>query len=83
MTDATAIATFPRNRKETVRVTLDAFEGHDLIGLRVWFVNDNDEERPGKSGLALRVSLIPVLIQALQEAEAEASRRGLLQKEAR
>ncbi|OQP87569.1 hypothetical protein BTR14_03085 [Rhizobium rhizosphaerae] len=83
MSDDTIIATIAKNRRETVRVTLTKFEGHDLLGLRVWFTSNDSEERPGKAGLALRVSLIPNLIQALQDAQAEAVRRGLLSKEGR
>jgi hypothetical protein len=72
------VATLPKNKTEELRVSLDHFNGHDLISLRVWFQSQDGDQHPGKSGLALRVQALPELIAALEKALAEADRRGLL-----
>jgi hypothetical protein len=55
----------PKNAREEIRISLDEFKGHRLCNLRVWY-QDGDEFRPGKQGLALRLELVPQLIEALQ-----------------
>lgn len=72
------IAEIEKNRRETVRVSLSAYEGHDLASLRVWFKADDDQMRPGKAGLALRLDRVPALIEGLQALMAEANKRGLV-----
>ena len=82
MTNDTIIASIPKNSRETLRITLGQYEGYDLLNLRVWFrQNADDEERPSRAGFAVRVHLIPQLIEALKDAEADALRRGLFRKE--
>jgi hypothetical protein len=79
----TLIATVPKNQREEVRVALDTFKGVDLRDVRVYanFDNDNDdgERRPTKKGVSVKVDKIRALIDALELAEAEAQRRGLLE----
>jgi hypothetical protein len=72
---STVIATIYKNRSEEVRVTLNEYDGHELISLWVWFDGIDGEQRPGKGGLTMRASAIPELICALQDAEIEAKRR--------
>lgn len=67
------IAAIPKNSREELRVTLDHFRGHDLLNLRVWYDADG-EMRPGKHGLAVRLDLLPTLIEALQKAQKEAEK---------
>jgi hypothetical protein len=55
----------PKNAREEIRVSVDEFKGHRLCNLRVWYL-DGDELRPGKQGLALRLELVPQLIDALR-----------------
>lgn len=75
----THIATIRKNAREDLRVTLEEFRGHHLLNLRVWFEADNNEQRPGKQGVAIRLDLLPHLNQALREAEQEARKLGLLE----
>ncbi|MBY5987100.1 transcriptional coactivator p15/PC4 family protein [Roseovarius atlanticus] len=74
----THIATIRKNAREDLRVTLDEFRGHHLLNLRVWFYADDNEQRPGKQGVAIRPDLLPELRKALLDAEQEANRLGLL-----
>jgi hypothetical protein len=64
------IATFRKNSREEVRVSLDDFKGHQLVNVRVWFEAEDGEMRPGKQGLAIRRELLPELAAALNQVEA-------------
>ena len=78
------IATIEKNQIEQIRIDLSEYCGHDLINLRTWANYDSPtaEKRPTKKGFALRVALLPELIEALQAAEREARAAGLLKDEA-
>jgi len=78
--EPTVIATLPKNRRETIRVALEAYRGIELVDVRVMAALDDDTGLtvPTKKGISLRVEQLPALIEALQDAEAEARRRGLL-----
>lgn len=59
--------TLRKNSREEVRVSLDVFRGQMLLNLRVWFVDDEGEMRPGRQGIALRAELLPELRAALDK----------------
>ena len=80
MTDAHLIATITKNSREQIMISLTEFKGHDLIDVRV-FANDGSEHVATRKGISIAVGRLPELIQALQGAEAEARRRGLLDGE--
>lgn len=61
----TDIATIPKNSNEEILVSLDNFQGHDLLNMRVWFRASDGEMRPGRKGLSVNVALIPELLGAL------------------
>jgi transcriptional coactivator p15 (PC4) len=76
------IAVIAKNSRETVRIALDQYHGADLVDIRVT-VELNAETKvpiPTKKGISLRIEQLPELIAALQAAEAEARKRGLLEK---
>jgi hypothetical protein len=77
---ASSIAVIRKNAAEEIRVELSEFHGHDLVNLRIWTdPRDGGAERiPTKAGICCRVALLPELIEALRQAEAEARRAGLL-----
>jgi hypothetical protein len=74
----THIATIPKNSREELRVSLDEYQGHRLINMRIWF-DAGEEMRPGKKGLSLKLDALPELLAALQNAEKEALRLGLME----
>ncbi len=78
MADDVVVGGFPKNNREDVRVTLSNFKGHDLLGVRVWFKGDNDELRPSKSGITIKVELLPELLALLNKAQEIALEKGLL-----
>ena len=75
------IRKIPKNGREEIRVALDEFETKDatynMMSVRV-FYEDGGEYRPGRNGLNVRVELLPAIVAALQEAETEARKAGLL-----
>ena len=51
---------------EVLRVEASNWKGYELVQLRVWYY-DGDVLKPTKKGLAVKRSLIPKMIEALQE----------------
>jgi hypothetical protein len=73
------IAEWPLNKREMLRVSIDKWKGLDLINIRKWFWNEDDELRPGKGGIVLKPKHLPALAEAVANAVAVARGRGLLQ----
>jgi Transcriptional Coactivator p15 (PC4) len=71
------IAEWPRNSRETMRVRLDSYQGRAIIDCRAWFVGEDGELRPGRSGLTLAVRHLPALASAFKLALDEANARGI------
>jgi hypothetical protein len=76
------IAEWPKNAREIVRVDLHEFNRVHVIGARVWYRDDADEIRPGKSGLTLSVKHLPALADAIGKALARAIELGLVEGQA-
>ncbi len=75
----TIIASIPKNRRETLQVDLTEYKGHNLLALRVWVPSsDGEGMKPTTKGVTLSVTLLPVILDALHKAQAEARRLGLL-----
>ncbi len=76
------IATIPKNQREEIRVALSVFtkDGapYHMVSARVHYDDGSGQYRPGKNGLNVQVKLLPELVTALQQAEAEARAAGLL-----
>ncbi len=64
------ISQIPKNSREEYRVSRDDFRGNDLNNIRVYFISEDGEMRPGKQGLAFKAELLPDFIDALSQAEA-------------
>ena len=64
----TDLGTIPKNSREEIRVTLDEYQGHELVSLRVWFESPDGDMRPSKKGLAFRRELLPQIMEALSGA---------------
>lgn len=65
------IAAISKNAREEIRVSVDDFQGRRLCNVRVRY-RDGEELRPGKQGIALRLDLLPQLVDALQRAARDA-----------
>jgi hypothetical protein len=63
------IGELAKNSRETLRVAVGEFKGHELVHIRAWVSkgDDNEELIPTKSGVTLRRVLLPQLISLLQK----------------
>lgn len=75
-----SIATIRKSNYEDVRVDLSDFRGAFRIDVRTWAEprSGNGDRVPTPQGVSLRVEHLPKLRAALQAAEREAVRLGLL-----
>jgi hypothetical protein len=75
----TLIAVLPKNSREEVRITLGAYKGVERLDIRVFAdIEGLGLHIPTKKGVSVRLEQLPELIVALQKAEGEARRIGLL-----
>jgi hypothetical protein len=76
----TLVATVAKNAAEEVRVSLSEFKGSRLVDMRIYaeFGATAGEKKATKKGVALKLAKLPALIEALQAAQAEAEKMGLL-----
>jgi hypothetical protein len=66
------IAEWWKNRRgESVRLTLNRYEGRNVVDLRTWYTGDDGKLKPGK-GFAAEVRHLPRLAAAFAKAEAKA-----------
>ncbi len=72
------IAEWQRNNRETVRLTLDEYQGRKTIALRCWYDAGDGAMRPGKDGLTLGIAHLQRLAASFAEAVQEAKRQGLI-----
>jgi hypothetical protein len=73
-----ALAEWPRNERETVRVRLDRYNGHVVVDCRCWWSDASGELKPGRGGLTLAVRHLPALADAVAAALTQAQVHGLL-----
>lgn len=74
------IATLTKNARESVRVALDEFRGHNLLDVRVVvpLTAHAATLTPTGKGISVNVAMIPSLRAALADAEARAVTLGWL-----
>ena len=77
------IAVIPKNQHEEVRVALAEFEKDrttdDMVSTRVHYDAGAREINPGRNSFNILVRLLPELVAALTEAEADARAAGLIE----
>jgi hypothetical protein len=72
------IAEWWKNRGgESVRLTLNRYEGRDVLDLRTWYTGDDGKLKPGK-GFAAELRHLPRLAAAFAKAEAKARELDLI-----
>ena len=72
------IAEWWKNRRgESVRLTLNRYQGRDVLDLRTWYTGDDGKLKPGK-GFAAEVRHLSRLAAAFGKAEAKARELGLI-----
>lgn len=79
MEDSHLIATIGKNSLEEIRITFNEFKGSHLLDVRTFSAFGGEDKRATKKGISLKVDKLPELITALQTAQTEAMRLGLLE----
>lgn len=74
------IAEWPRNKREVWRVALDQYQGRYTLNARVWWHDDEDVLKPGKTGITVSVKHLPAMADALAKALARAIELGLVEE---
>jgi hypothetical protein len=72
------IARLTKNKRESVVIALDEYMGTPLVHVRQHYVDDAGHDRPTPKGVCINIARLPELRAALQAAEQEAVRCGLL-----
>jgi len=72
------IAIIPKNSLEEIRIDLSEFNGHNLAGIRIFYDAGNDDWRPTKKGITIKITLLDNLIEGLQTARQQAQESGWL-----
>ena len=73
------VAEFWKNRKgDTIRITLESYEGHDLASVRQFFTTTDGKLAPTKKGVSIAIARLPYLADAIMKALAKARELGLV-----
>ncbi len=76
------IGEFPANSRETARVILENYRGHDLVYINKWYFGpDGGELLPGRGGFAVNVRHLPRLKELVDRALAKAIEVGLVRSD--
>jgi hypothetical protein len=65
--DDEKISVHQNNRGETVYVYINEFKGSKYLHIREWYTDKEQNERPGKSGVALPLDKAEALKDALDQ----------------
>jgi Transcriptional Coactivator p15 (PC4) len=72
------ISEWLRNGHDVIRITLDRFNGREVIDIRCWFRDGEGGLRPSRSGMTLAIRHLPLLARGLTEAHGRARVLGLV-----
>jgi Transcriptional Coactivator p15 (PC4) len=69
---------WPLKNGETMRVSIDNYEGYDLVHIRRWQRAPNGQLYPTEKGAAIGIGQLPRVLKALRKVRAHARKMGLL-----
>lgn len=72
------VATFEKNSREEVRVSVGDFRGRKIINIRVYYRSESTQWLPGKQGLAVSVDRYRDLAEAILKLGEKLRADGLL-----
>jgi hypothetical protein len=67
-----------RQRQDAIVVSLSAFQGHTVVGVRQFYTNGQGQMRPTAKGVTMSINRLPELAKAIEAALKEALSLGLL-----
>ena len=62
------VGEFEKNAKDVVRVTLNQYNGMDLINVRIFYRDKDGQLKPGKDGFSLKVDQFAQFARLLADA---------------
>lgn len=62
-----------KNSREEIRIHRNHFKGHDLMHIRIWTANADNEMIPTRKGVSIQMALVAHLIDALSSEYDEVS----------
>ena len=83
MVEIACVAEIRKNSRETLRITLDQYNGLSLVSIRIWERDPSGALVATRSGVQCRAMLLPKLAHAIGRAFAEAQHRDLIGREYR
>jgi transcriptional coactivator p15 (PC4) len=78
VTRGEVVASFEKNSREEVRISIDDFRGRKIINIRVYYRSESGTWSPGKQGLALSVDRYRDLAEATLRLGEKLQADGLL-----
>jgi Transcriptional Coactivator p15 (PC4) len=73
------IAEWPKNARETIRISLSEYWGHAIVDCRQWYLGGDGELKPSPKGLTLALAHLPALAKGLADALKLACNAGLVE----
>lgn len=56
-----------KNTQETIRVHQTEYKGHDLVDIRVYYRDGNDDLKPTRKGITFKRELLDEILEALNQ----------------
>ena len=78
VTRGEVVASFEKNSREEVRISVDDFRGRKIINIRVYYRSESGTWAPGKQGLAISVERYRDLAEATLKLGEKLQADGLL-----
>jgi len=78
VTRGEVVASFEKNSREEVRVSVDDFRGRKIINIRVYYRSESGSWSPGKQGLAISVDRYRDLAEAMLKLGEKLQAEGLI-----
>jgi hypothetical protein len=60
-----------KNTLELIRIQPTTFKGYDLVDIRIFYKDDEDNYKPTKKGVTFKQDLLEDVIQALNKVKAK------------
>lgn len=78
VTRGEVVASFEKNSREEVRISIDDFRGRKIINIRVYYRSESGTWSPGKQGLAISIDRYRDLAEATLRLGEKLQADGLL-----
>ena len=67
-----------KNSQQVIRVAIGLYKGKNVISIRTWYLDDNDELKPGRQGVNYELKHLANLRKAVKQAHIQARKNGLI-----